>query len=86
MADEYDSPWKEVLEKYLRPTLEFCFPEPAAAIDWDITPEFLDKELQEIVRDAAVGEQRVDKLVRVRLLDGSEEWVLIHIEVQHPPR
>ncbi len=84
-ADEYDSPWKEALEVYLRSILEFCFPDAAAAIDWDAGVEFLDKELQEIVRDAALGEQRVDKLIKVRLRDGTEEWILVHVEVQHQP-
>ena len=79
-ADQFDSPWKEVLEVYLRPTLEFCFPHVAKAIDWNAKIEFLDKELQEVVRDAALGEQRVDKLVKVKLLDGAEEWILVHIE------
>src|SRR5207248_913998 len=45
--------------------------------------EFLDKELQEIIRDAALGEQRVDKLIKVQLRDGGEEWILVHVEVQH---
>jgi len=82
-ADDYDSPWKEGLEIYLRPTLEFCFPRVADAIDWAKPVEFLDKELQEIIRDAALGEQRVDKLIKVQLRDGSEEWILVHVEVQH---
>ena len=50
--DEYDSPWKEALEIYLRSFLELCFPQVAEAIDWDRGIEFLDKELQEGVRDA----------------------------------
>lgn len=44
--------------------------------------EFLDKELEKIVRDSALGRRLADKLVRVHLLDGSETWLLIHIEVQ----
>src|SRR5258708_4061016 len=83
MPDEYDSPWKEALEVYLRPMLEFCLPAVAAAIDWSVQPKFLDRELQEITRDAALGEQRVDKLVQVQLRDGSLEWILVHVEVQH---
>jgi hypothetical protein len=83
MPDEYDSPWKEALDVYLRPVLEFCFPKVAAAIDWEVEPKFLDKELQEVTRDAALGEQRVDKLVQVQLRDGTQEWILVHIEVQH---
>lgn len=85
-ADQYDSPWKEALELYLRSILEFCFPSVAQAINWDAGLEFLDKELQEIVRDAALGHQRVDKLVKVQLRDGAEEWILVHVEVQHQPQ
>ena len=83
MPDESDSPWKEALDVYLRSILEFCFPKIAAAIDWQVEPKFLDKELQEITRDAALGEQRVAKLVQVQLRDGSQEWILVHVEVQH---
>jgi hypothetical protein len=38
--------------------------------------------LQEIVRDSELGKQRVDKLIKVRRLDGEEEWVLLHVEIQ----
>ena len=83
--DQFDSPWKEALEVYLHSMLEFCFPRVAEGIDWSAPVEFLDKELQEVVRNAALGEQRVDKLVRVKLRDGGEEWILVHVEVQHQP-
>src|SRR5438045_8631601 len=83
IANQFDSPWKEALEVYLSSMMEFCFPQVAAAIDWKAPAEFLDKELQEVVRDAALGQQRVDKLVKVRLNDHTEQWILIHIEVQH---
>lgn len=84
-SDQYDSPWKEALEVYLPSILELCFPDVANAIDWNSPVEFLDKELQKVVRDAALGVQRVDKLVRVKLRDGIEEWILVHVEVQHRP-
>ena len=45
----------------------------------------LDQELQEVVRDAKTGKRRVDKLYRVLLLDGTEEWILVHVEVQGRP-
>ena len=38
-----------------------------------------------MVRDAALGKRRVDKLIKVQLLDGSQGWLLIHVEVQHRP-
>jgi hypothetical protein len=79
---DYDGAWKETLDVYLRPFLEFCFPQAAGQVDWSAPPEPLDKELQKIVRDAQLGKQRVDKLVKVRRLNGAEEWVLVHIELQ----
>jgi hypothetical protein len=49
-------------------------------------PQFLDKELQKIIREADSGKQQVDMLVQVWLLDGTEEWILLHLEVQHRPQ
>ena len=61
---DYDGAWKETLERYLRPFLELCFPLAAAGIDWAVPIEFLDQELQQVVRDADLGKQRTDKLVK----------------------
>jgi hypothetical protein len=69
----------------LRSFLRLCFGEVERAIDWSRGPEFLDKELQGIIRDADSGRRFVDVLVKVWLLDGAEEWILLHIEVQHRP-
>lgn len=80
--DEYDSPWKEALERYFPAFLEFFFPSAHAEIDWSRGYEFLDLELRQVVRDAALGPRLADKLVRVWRAGGTETWVLIHIEVQ----
>lgn len=80
--DDYDSPWKEALERYFPAFLEFFFPQSYAEINWEQGYEFLDKELQQVVRDAALGLRLADKLVRVWRKGGAETWVLIHIEVQ----
>ena len=82
MSDDYDSPWKEALEFYLRDFLELLFPQAASEIDWSRGYEFLEQELQQIMRDAETSRRTVDKLVRVYRLGGEEAWVLIHIEVQ----
>jgi hypothetical protein len=82
---DYDGAWKEAIETFLRPFLELCFPAVARCIDWNARVEFLDQELQEIVRDSDLGKQRVDKLIKVLRLDGCEEWVLVHVEVQTQP-
>lgn len=81
-ADEYDSPWKEALEKYFPAFLSLLFPEVFAGIDWSRGHEFLDKELQQVVRDSETHRREVDKLVRVWRVDGQEAWVLVHVEVQ----
>ncbi|MBX7236794.1 MAG: hypothetical protein K1X65_20610 [Caldilineales bacterium] len=80
--DDFDSPWKEALEQYFQEFTAFFFPQAFADIDWDKGYEFLDKELQQIARDAAVGQRHVDKLVKLWRLGGDETWVLLHIEVQ----
>lgn len=79
---DYDSPWKEALERYFEAFMAFCFPQAHAEIDWARNYEFLDKELQQVVRDAEIGRHLVDKLVKVWLQNGEEAWVLVHIEVQ----
>ncbi|HRI13409.1 MAG TPA: transposase [Verrucomicrobiota bacterium] len=88
MADEradFDSPWKRALQLYWRPFLAWCFPRIEASIDWRQPFEFLDKELQAVVRDGESGRQYVDKLVKVYRLDGQPQWVLVHLEIQSQP-
>ncbi|EFI35600.1 conserved hypothetical protein [Desulfonatronospira thiodismutans ASO3-1] len=82
MSDEYDSPWKVALERYFPEFMEFYFPGIFADIDWSSGYDFLDKELQQVTKDAELGRRYVDKLVRVHRLSGDEGWVCVHIEVQ----
>lgn len=81
-CDDYDSPWKDILERYFPEFLEFFFPVAHAGIDWTRGHEFLDKELQKIGRKAEVGRKVVDKLVKVYATGGTETWVVVHVEVQ----
>ena len=82
MSADYDSPWKEALDRWFQPFIAFFFPLTHADIDWSRGYETLDTELQQVVRDAELGRRYADKLVKVWLRDGSEEWLLIHVEVQ----
>jgi len=61
---DFDSPWKDILEQYLPDCLAFFFPQAHAAIDWERGYSFLDKELQQIVREAEIGRQVADKLCK----------------------
>jgi hypothetical protein len=79
---DYDSPWKEALERFFAEFLALLFPAIHAQIDWSQAPEFLDKELQKLTGESPSGRRQADKLVKVRAKDGSDLYVLIHIEVQ----
>ncbi len=79
---DYDSPWKEILERFFESCIAFFFPQAHAQIDWSRGVEFLDKELQKIMADAAIGRRLADKLAKVYLRSGKELWVLVHLEVQ----
>ena len=82
---DYDSPWKELLDLQFEEFMAFFFPSAHAQIDWQAGHESLDKELQKIALDAALGRRVVDKLVKVQLTNGQEQWVLVHVEVQTQP-
>ncbi|MBK5964014.1 hypothetical protein CCR95_07915, partial [Thiocystis minor] len=82
LKNDFDSPWKEALERFFPEFLALLFPAIHARIDWRVAPEFLDKELQQIGADSPRGRRYADKLVRVRALDGQAIAVLIHVEVQ----
>ena len=80
--NDYDSPWKDIIELWFQDFMEFFFPDVASRIDWQRDYEFLDKEFQQIIREAEQGRKLADKLVRVWLQDGREVWILVHVEVQ----
>ena len=84
--DDFDSPWKEALVKYLPRFFGFFFPEIFENVDWEKKPCFLDKELRAIA-PARSGNKRggsrvVDALVEVKRVTGDSTWVLVHIEIQ----
>jgi hypothetical protein len=80
---QFDSPWKSAIETYFPDFMAFFFPQIHADIDWSRGFEFLDKELEQIVRDAELGKRLADKLAKVWRLSGEESWVLAHLEVQN---
>lgn len=82
---DHDSPWKEALEGWFPEFLALLFPAIHAEIDWSRGHRFLDKEFQQIVRDAKTGRRYADKLVSVHRRDGRPAWVLVHVEVQGAP-
>jgi hypothetical protein len=80
--NEEDAAWKEILDLYLKDFIELCFPMLSELINWNKKWMSLDKELQTITRSNVSRKQLLDKLYQVNLKDGSEQWILIHIEIQ----
>ncbi|OAD22466.1 hypothetical protein THIOM_001729 [Candidatus Thiomargarita nelsonii] len=71
-----------MLECFFESFMLFFFPQIHKNIDWSRGHEFLDKELQKVVREAITKERRVDKLVKACLKSGKQALLYIHIEVQ----
>ncbi len=82
---DQDSVWKEMLDYYFEDFVAFFFPAAYTDIDWSQPYEFFDKELEKVVRDSTLGRRLADKLVKVYLSDGTQTWLLIHIEGQSSP-
>jgi hypothetical protein len=80
---DWDGAWKEALQQLFPAFLELLFPALYAAIDWTQEPVFLEQELRQVTRRAKRGKGAVDKLARVRLLDGRQATLLVHVEFQN---
>ena len=76
--------WKGMLEEVFGDLLRFVFPKADEIFDLKRGFEFLDKELVAMnpKPDRKSDTRFVDKLVKVFQKDGSEEWILCHVEVQ----
>lgn len=77
-----DRIWKNVLEKFFISFTEFFLPELHKNIDFSKPIKFLDNELSKITQKSEGKNRASDKLVEVSLNDGTNRWVLVHIEVQ----
>ncbi|CAM3920288.1 hypothetical protein SAMN06265348_111168 [Pedobacter westerhofensis] len=88
MRKQNDTLWKGILEPFFREFLFLIDPALAASVDPAREIIFLDKELnQEIPSVEGIYEQKiVDKLIKLYMLDGTEEWILLHLEVQEKYR
>jgi len=80
--DDYDSPWKDMLESAFPEFMAFYFPGAFARIDWSKGHTFENTELRQVVRDAELGKRFADALVRVTLRSGVIRLVYVHVEVQ----
>jgi len=82
IRNQSDVAWKEILDAYFKDFVEYCLPELYELVNWKKRWSSLDKELQAITKGTDVGKRLLDKLFKVFLKDGREQWVLVHLEVQ----
>src|SRR5438045_3153960 len=75
---------KAAFEEAFPDLLRFYFKDADEIFDIEHGFEFMDKELIELFPELGKqgGTRFVDMLVKTFLKDGSEEWVLIHIEIE----
>ena len=79
---DFDGHWKGMIHEFIEEFIEFFLPQLYPHVDFSYPPEFLDTELQNILESIGTNKRILDKLVKVRLKNGTFKWLLIHIEVQ----
>jgi len=84
MKKQNDTLWKGILEPFFYDFLRLVDPVLAATINQDRPIVFMDNELYLQAPSAEeIFERRiVDKLVKLYTTEGSEKWILLHLEVQ----
>ncbi|MBI4881467.1 MAG: hypothetical protein HY812_17665 [Planctomycetes bacterium] len=80
--DDFDGPWKDVLERFFHEFIEFCAEDVSQAIDWSEEVVFLQQELAALVPEEDGRKGIVDVLAQVRLKGGAAARVLCHVEAQ----
>ncbi|MGB0930459.1 MAG: hypothetical protein ACPGVB_06775 [Chitinophagales bacterium] len=80
---DHDTRWKEIIEHLFEDFVAFFMPDLFEEIDFSRKPEFLKQELYKIIAIPENADKKInDSLVKVYLKNNTEQWILIHIEVQ----
>lgn len=78
-----DTLWKGILENVYEDFLRFFFENADELFNIEKGFQFLDKELEQLFPTEDIESPKfVDKLVKVFTKRGTEDWILVHIEVQ----
>ncbi len=80
---DYDTQWKSIIPQMFPNFVEFFLPDLYPIINFNVEPEFLDKEFHKIIAQKfGKGRRYTDNLVKIELKNGKNKWLLIHIEIQ----
>jgi hypothetical protein len=77
----FDKLWKSATEEFFEDFLWYFLPELAEQVDFSIAHEFLEQELKAAVADK--NTKSADKLVKIKLKNGQEKWIFVHIEFEN---
>ncbi len=83
---DYDGLIKDFVTTFFKEAILLMHPALYHAIDWSVPVVFLEQELINAMRGKhkIPGKRRqTDKLARVRLKNGKDHFILIHLEFQH---
>ncbi|WP_338452444.1 NAD(P)H-dependent oxidoreductase [Niallia oryzisoli] len=78
---DYDHLWKDIITDLFEEFLLFFSPELYEQVDFTIPPEFLEQKLHTIIPESLSNKRFSDKLVILKLKNGDEQWVYVHVEV-----
>jgi len=77
-----DKAWKIIINELFEQFIEFFIPEIYDFIDFSIKPKLLDNEFKALFPESESDDRRIDRLFEVKLKNGEEKWILLHIEIQ----
>ena len=83
--DPKDIHWKVLVAIFTEHFILFFLPDLYKLVDFSKPIELLDKELNNIIPEELKGQRFTDVLVKLHLLDGTECWILLYIEIQGYP-
>ncbi|MDQ0157105.1 Rpn family recombination-promoting nuclease/putative transposase [Robertmurraya andreesenii] len=79
---DYDRLWKEIISELFEEFLLFFAPDLYEIADFSQPPQSREQELQKLFPSSKSKNRRADKLIGLKLKNGQEQWILVHIEVQ----
>lgn len=83
LAIDFDARWKELIHVFTEEFIAFFLPSLYPLVNFSKPPEFLEQELAKLAAGTErSGKKITDKLIKLYLKNGEEQFVLVHIEVE----
>ena len=80
---DFDTRWKELIYAFVEEFIQYFLPNLYENVDFSVAPEFLEQELHKLFADEErKGKKISDKLIKVRLKNGDDSFILVHVEIE----